>query len=397
VNGIDIEAGGLEIGTWVPLVLVEDDDGDALIVSEQLAMVGVDEVPDRATTLAEALVLCDGFTGCILLDLALPDASGLDAVRALRDVAPEAAIVVLTGLKDDDHGASAVAAGAQDYLTKGSADGRLLMRAARYAVERRRAEAAALRLREATIREEENRRLERGLLPVPLVADPHVRIASAYRPGRRRALLGGDFYDAVQGDDGTVRLLIGDVCGHSADEAALGAALRIAWRALALAGVPDDELLGHVAAMVECERGEDLQFATAAMVTVAPDRRTLAVRLAGHPPPLLWRDGAWRPLDGRPGTPLGTAHDRRWPATVHEAGAGWALMLYTDGLVEGYAGLRPGRLGEDGLLRLLRSRTQVPSWTADPDDLLSALVLDVEATNDGPLVDDVAVLLMLTS
>lgn len=395
MTGTGIEA--VEQGAWVPLMLVEDDEGDALLVTEQLSMVGVEAAPRRARTLADALAQCDGFDGCILLDLGLPDASGLEAVRALRAAAPEAAIVVLTGLQDDDHGAAAVAAGAQDYLTKGSADGRLLLRAARYAVERRRAEAAALRLREATLREEENRRLERGLLPVPLVADPGVRLASAYRPGRRRALLGGDFYDAVQAPDGTVRLLIGDVSGHSADEAALGAALRIAWRALVLAGVPDEELFGHVGDMVECERGEELQFATAAMVVVAPDRRRLAVRLAGHPPPLLWEGRGWRALDGRPGTPLGTAYDRHWPVTEHETRPGWALMLYTDGLIEGFAGPGSARLGEAGLLPLLHARTADPGWHERPDELLPAIVSDVEALNDGPLLDDVAVLLTLTA
>jgi serine phosphatase RsbU (regulator of sigma subunit) len=78
--------------------------------------------------------------------------------------------------------------------------------------------------------------LERGLVPHPIVEDPSILIASSYLPGRRRSLLGGDFYDAVETPDGSLHLLVGDVAGHGPDEAALGAGLRIAWRALTLSG-----------------------------------------------------------------------------------------------------------------------------------------------------------------
>ena len=144
-------------------------------------------------------------------------------------------MLVLTGFDDERRGVEAVAAGAQDYLVKGATAGAVLHRSLRYAVERRRAELTQQQLSIAQLEARENARLERGLLPAPLVSDPRLALATHYRPGRRRALLGGDFYDAVEEPGGRVHLVVGDVAGHGPDEAALGVCLRIAWRTLVLA------------------------------------------------------------------------------------------------------------------------------------------------------------------
>src|SRR3954464_7263941 len=225
------------------VLLVEDDDGDALIVEEELAESGAPVVVHRVRSLAEARGT--GFAGvdCALLDLNLPDATGLDGLRAPRAAAPALAVLVLPGLDDARRGVEAVAAGAQDYLVKGATSGAVLHRSLRYAVERRRAELAQQQLSIAQLEARENARLERGLLPAPLVSDPRLALATHYRPGRRRALLGGDFYDAVQDADGTVHAIIGAVCGDGPDEAALGVCLRIAWRTLVMAATPGDRLL----------------------------------------------------------------------------------------------------------------------------------------------------------
>jgi DNA-binding response OmpR family regulator len=130
------------------VLLVEDDDGDAFLVRELLAEVD----PGVELTVADSVddVVRGGDLeryDCVLLDLNLPGTTGLEGLRAILRADAGAAVCVLTGLDDEHLGTAAVAAGAQDYLVKGKADGEVLVRAIRYAVERRRAEASLMRLR----------------------------------------------------------------------------------------------------------------------------------------------------------------------------------------------------------------------------------------------------------
>src|SRR4051812_12160631 len=323
-------------GRPLRVLLVEDDDGDALIVEDLLEESAATVQLLHVRTLADALEVAAGHD-CALLDLNLPDTTGVSGLQRLREAAADLAILVLTGLDDERQGIEALAAGAQDYLIKGHVDGRLLARSIRYAVERRRAEDAERQLTLARVQASENARLERGLLPTPLVADARLQVVSHYRAGRRRALLGGDFYDIVEDREGGIHAIIGDVCGHGPDEAALGVALRIAWRTLVLAGTPEEEVLGLLQDVLAAERHDHGVFTTMAAVTLAPDRRTLRLRSAGHPLPLLLVDGAAaRPVADRPGgPPLGIVERTTWPALDVELPDTWALLLYTDGVFEG--------------------------------------------------------------
>src|SRR6185436_15445586 len=153
--------------------------------------------------------------------------------------------------------------------------------------ERKRADENARRLREVELMQAESSRLERGLLPKPLMRGPSPSVWPLYRPGRHRALLGGDFYDVVQTSPDHLHVLIGDVCGHGVDEAPLGVALRVAWRALVLANVPDDAILPSLEEVLVRERRSEEVFVTVAMVTVDLAEEVAHVRLAGHPPPIL--------------------------------------------------------------------------------------------------------------
>jgi PAS domain S-box-containing protein len=78
----------------------------------------------------------------ILLDLGLPDAQGLAAVRRVRAAAPRTPVVVLTGMSDESLAVQALREGAQDYLVKGQIEARGLLRATRYAIERMAADEA---------------------------------------------------------------------------------------------------------------------------------------------------------------------------------------------------------------------------------------------------------------
>ncbi|MDX6648094.1 MAG: hypothetical protein QOJ97_45 [Solirubrobacteraceae bacterium] len=124
------------------LLLVEDNAGDAVLVREMLRTAlsdGFELV--HAVRLSEACdQLAAGGTACVLLDLSLPDAHGLEAVTRVQAAAPDVPIVVLTGLDDERLALNAVQEGAQDYLIKGRVDDRLISRSIRYAIERKRAE-----------------------------------------------------------------------------------------------------------------------------------------------------------------------------------------------------------------------------------------------------------------
>jgi diguanylate cyclase (GGDEF)-like protein/PAS domain S-box-containing protein len=121
------------------LLLVEDNPGDARLFREMLndqgshdiEMVHVERMSEAEEHLAAHAV------DIILLDLGLPDEHGLKAVRRARAAAPGIPLVVLTGLDDGALAVQALQQGAQDYLIKGQIEPRGLLRALRYAIERK--------------------------------------------------------------------------------------------------------------------------------------------------------------------------------------------------------------------------------------------------------------------
>ncbi|MFE2169958.1 PP2C family protein-serine/threonine phosphatase [Streptomyces sp. NPDC059447] len=392
------------------LLVIEDDPAGGLTVPEILDSDGHRIRLRTARNLVEAERLLTPDVHCILLDLSLPEtsprataaatatatATAVDQLAILRQVlrlAPRHAVLVLTSEADAERAAEAVRVGAQDFLFRDELDGRLLSRAIRYAVERKRADIAQYKLAESKLRAQENARLERGLLPTPLLEGSDLRFAARYRPGRSRALLGGDFYDAVRTPDGTVHAMIGDVCGHGPDEAALGVELRIAWRALTLAGLCGDDLLATLQEVLEVERPCEEIFATLCTVDISPDGRHAGLCLAGHPAPLVSRPGrAARLLPyENSGPALGLLPRARWPRRQVELGGTWSLMLYTDGLIEGRIGEGKERLGQDGMVEMINRHLD---RGLSGEGLLEASVTEARRLNGGELTDDVAVVLL---
>jgi serine phosphatase RsbU (regulator of sigma subunit) len=381
----------------LPVLLIEDDDGDALLVEDLLLGTTATIHVHRVRTLAAARPLLSD-VACVLLDLGLPDTFGLEGVHWLQANVPHVAVVVLTGMAEEHLGQEAVRAGAQDYLVKGEVDGHLLHRVIRYSVARQRSDDMQRQLSEARIYAEENARLERGLLPSPLVSTPDLTVAARYRPGAQRMLLGGDFYDVVQSADGWVHALVGDVCGHGPDEAALGVCLRVAWRTMMLSGRPMPETLTVLGQVFEHERHRAGLFATLCTVSVAPDRTTGRLFLAGHPPPLLITSAGITQLPAPVHTPVGIGDMRDWPSGELALGTAWTILMYTDGLIEGRIGKGNERLETEGLIGLVESFRAGGSDGPDGPDgsrderMLDTLVEQVRVLNGGDLTDDLAVL-----
>ncbi|MGV9303596.1 PP2C family protein-serine/threonine phosphatase [Nonomuraea sp. NPDC003727] len=369
-----------------PLLLIEDDPGDAFLVEELLQEV---EKPPKITwarSMAEAKDRFNRDIQCVLVDLSLPDATGMEALRHVLAMAADVAVVVLTGLNDAHVGIAAVAEGAEDYLVKQDIDARLLARAIRYAIERKRADLAHQRLIQSELIRRENTRLERGLLPVPLLEPGAVEHRTRYRPGRQRSLLAGDFFDTVQGPDGAIHTVVGDVCGHGPDEAALGVALRIAWRTLTLAGRHGNDALQTLDTVLRHERKSPEIFTTLCTATIDPGLARATMHLVGHPPPVLIRGGEIDVVRGGPsGPPLGIFPDVEWKAIDVPLGDAWSLLAYTDGLIEATVDGGPDLLGTEGLLAIIADHGGID---------LDRLIESVTEINGEVLSDDLAAVLI---
>jgi diguanylate cyclase (GGDEF)-like protein/PAS domain S-box-containing protein len=120
------------------ILLLEDNPGDAGLLKEALSTEKT--FPCRLDTsqrLSEGLArLSRESFDAVLLDLYLPDSSGLETLIQVRNAAPQLPIVVLTGLSNRETAAEALRQGAEDFLLKDELDGALLARSIRYALER---------------------------------------------------------------------------------------------------------------------------------------------------------------------------------------------------------------------------------------------------------------------
>ena len=142
------------------VLLIEDNAGDVRLIRE---MFRENSRHEAELTIVSTMREAEGHlatrqTDLILLDLGLPDAQGLEAVRLAHEAAPHVPLVVLTGLDDELLAVKALKEGAQDYLVKGDIDSRGLLRSVRYSIERKtaekalRAESHELHKKEARIR-----------------------------------------------------------------------------------------------------------------------------------------------------------------------------------------------------------------------------------------------------
>ncbi len=142
-----MNAASEEDSSGISLLLVEDDQGDVLLIREMLSKVDGQVHIHHCERLAEALEMASGGGYDIaLLDLALPDSYGLWTVKKMYSQNVDLPLIVLTGLSDEKTGIEAVKEGAQDYLVKDQINGRLLAKSIRYAIERKRIENEKQRL-----------------------------------------------------------------------------------------------------------------------------------------------------------------------------------------------------------------------------------------------------------
>jgi two-component sensor histidine kinase/CheY-like chemotaxis protein len=195
----------------VNILLVEDNPGDADLLLAGLS--GAEGFAFRVT-LAEELDeafrrLRKARLDVILLDLSLPDSQGLETFLQMHAQAPDIPILVLTGLSDEAMAVRTVHEGAQDYLVKGEVTGRSLVRAIRYAMERKRllaserekSEQLKLAVREAHHRIKNNLQAISDLLYLELASEAASSPAEALRESMERVQAIALVHDLLSQDE----------------------------------------------------------------------------------------------------------------------------------------------------------------------------------------------------
>ncbi len=239
------------------------------------------------------------------------------------------------------------------------------------------------RARDAESRTRRLEELQSSLLPRALPQVPGLRAAVSFHPAERGLDVGGDFYDLFALPGEAWGFVIGDVCGHGAEAAAVTALTRHATRSIArLVSRPRDVL-----AMVneELRTSDHDRFCTALYGRLDPVAGGVRVTLAngGHPPALVRRaSGQIETLRGH-GPLLGVFPAAEFPELAVELQPEDTLLLYTDGLIE-----RNPRVAGDAALRsLLASLT-----FGDVDDLIAQIEARALGAPPVRLPDDTAVL-----
>jgi sigma-B regulation protein RsbU (phosphoserine phosphatase) len=223
--------------------------------------------------------------------------------------------------------------------------------------------------------------LQEALLPTALPAVPGWALAAHYRAAGEANEVGGDFYDVVVLEDGTVLALVGDVAGKGARAAALTARTRHTLvTAAALGG--GDPTAGLTLLNAALQREDGLELCSVAAVVLRGAEAT--VLSAGHPRPLLVRDGALTEL-GAPSPMLGAApEEQAWRTTRHALRPGDLLVLHTDGVTDAVG--REARFGD------ARLRDALLAGPAEAQAAIDRVTAHLDAFEHGPQADDRALL-----
>ncbi|MBV8332200.1 MAG: SpoIIE family protein phosphatase [Candidatus Eremiobacteraeota bacterium] len=217
--------------------------------------------------------------------------------------------------------------------------------------------------------------LQEASLPT-LIPTPHgVRLDAVYLPAGDEADVGGDWYDAIELDDGSLVVSVGDVTGRGISAAAIMSKVRHAMGMAPKHETDPARILDSAEWFLRKRYPEAI--VTAFVGIVSPDRKRLRYANAGHPWPYLRRDGSLVALQGY-GLPLGLRHasEPESSRTVELCDRD-LLLLYTDGLVEWN---RDVLEGEGQLERLLQTGV-LPASTA-PAKLVARTCLPAGVHDD---------------
>ncbi|WP_423832743.1 PP2C family protein-serine/threonine phosphatase [Streptomyces manipurensis] len=222
----------------------------------------------------------------------------------------------------------------------------------------------------------------RGSLRFPHSDAGSLDVAAHYLPSATSALIGGDWYDALELPDGSSMLTVGDLTGHGVTATSGMAMMLGALRGMAMAGIEPGPLMGWLNQLLEASVQPAL--GSAVCCRYDPARRTLSWAQAGHPAPLLFRRGTGRSLTPPEGVLLGATTGASYGQAEEQLQAGDLLVLHTDGLTP--RSIEFSRT--DGTERLLAMAPRLSAARSAQD----CVRLVVEEFADGEREDDACVL-----
>lgn len=223
------------------------------------------------------------------------------------------------------------------------------------------------------------RNIQRSLLPqfLPDIAGYSLafRSVTCYE-------VGGDYLDIVEQPDGSLLMAVADVAGKGLASAMMSVNFRAAFRAMAITGIPLDELATRMNEH-HWREGEEARrrYVTAIFLRLYPELGRIEVVNAGHNPGfLVMPDGSFRQFESA-GTPLGLLPGMRYTGEEAAFAPGTRLLFYTDGLTEVFRGDE-----EFGPERLMEQFSKCPGESADV--ILDALWATIEEFAEGGAQSD---------
>ena len=336
----------------IKILLVEDNLGDARLIREALSETEKIDANIKHVVRLVELEKCvsNEKYDLIILDLTLPDATGIETVTRTSQIAPESAIIVLTGINDEDLAVKAVQEGAQDYLVKGHADVKVLERVILYALERNQA-----RIRISVLRDE----LQRALLEI----DEELEISASIQR------------KIIQLDDHSTAFVIADGSGHSVHAAFLSIMFKLALKHQ----IPQ---VDGPKGLIESINNElqpfflDNMFFTAFTAWVNLKEMVLTYSTAGHPAQYLLCPKKKKIIKLKnKGIPLCINLNTVYEDTRVKIEHGDKIILFTDGIFECF-NERGIKFGEERLRELLKKNMNL-----SPEELKQKIVKRIESYN----------------
>ena len=168
----------------------------------------------------------------------------------------------------------------------------------------------------------------------------------------------GDYYDFFERSDGTVDVVVADVCGKGMAASILAASVQSAFQAWAGERFSPDRLAARLNDLVH-RRTSPEKFITAILALYDPRTGSLAFANAGHNPAILLRADGTHELLGAQGPPLGLFPGMSYASDARTLAPGDLLVLYTDGVTEA-ANPEEEEFGLDRLVAIVREAASRP-------------------------------------